>query len=311
MSNSLSSTPSVNREITYEEGLALIDDFYENHNISASPDTPEIAPKFTPTFDHARITTRTQAADEARTAAAIAQLTCSPPVGPSKTSPILPSSPPHDHNPHWPADAPISFLTSPVAITPAPLPTPVTSFSNPTTAGASYIASIPSPLQSPTTSPVAAVTTPIQPPTTPATAPPKANIPSTTATPTTTPMTTGSNKAAKKTTTDTPYTPATTVPISTRNVKKQRCLRCVRQHAACNIDIQHPCHRCAAVGDECIPRPEKQPGNAAAATAAAGGARRKSSSAAAAATPSTRAGSEKNAVLVSARPTPTALSWQL
>ncbi|KAL0259632.1 hypothetical protein SLS55_005369 [Diplodia seriata] len=61
-----------------------------------------------------------------------------------------------------------------------------------------------------------------------------------------------SSKALKKKATDSPGSA-----LAPRSVKKLRCVRCVKQHGACDLDTKHPCTRCAkakVAPEECVPR---------------------------------------------------------
>ncbi|KAL1634046.1 hypothetical protein SLS58_010840 [Diplodia intermedia] len=174
MANSFGWTPSRNQDISFEDGLALIDAFYEGPNRDALPGTmmpPSISP---PLPDATQAAGLAQTIDEARTAAAIAQL------------------------PDSPVDRSITNKQTKIHV-------PILSAG--TGARPSSVA--------------------------------KENK-------------NPSSKALKKKATDSPGSAS-----APRSVKKLRCVRCVKQHGACDLDTKHPCSRCAkakVAPEECVPR---------------------------------------------------------
>ncbi|OJD30833.1 mucin-2-like [Diplodia corticola] len=314
MANPFSWTPSRNQDMSFEDGLALIDAFYEGPDRDAVPGTTMPPPTSPPVADSAQTVGRDQVTDDARTAIAIAQLPDSP-IDRHNTNKraILPSSPPEqDHpqwQPHWTIGLPPSF-TSPPNVTIAPPPSPATGLV-PTIQSASFpvashIKSSASPQlsrvtppntfaredDSPTvtTSKAGSSSLATSKNTSPDLSTPKIDSPILTATPisinapafrkTPIPLPTSftvtkpqtpilsaaartssvakenkppSSKALKKKATDSPNSAST----ASRSVKKQRCVRCVKQHGACDLDTKHPCTRCAKANvapEECVPR---------------------------------------------------------
>lgn len=323
----------------------MIDNFYDSPGHSEPLRIPDVEPAAADRFDSTKAVDNALEVDNARTAAAIAQLSHSPVAHPSKDPPILPSSPPREYppqwQPHWTHNRPLAFTSSPIAFTNPPPPTPIAGFS--TTAGptpfavASHIRPMPSPLQSKAPSP----NTTFSKTNSPSVASSKETSPifsaSNTASPTLSMSKTGSpaptetstpvltpamartnsnpvftpvapragipaipspslqktvmssispsaaipkpiqkenaparNKVAKKHATDSPTAAPSPVkptptPSAPRSVKKSRCVRCVKQHGACDLDARRPCDRCAKAGlsaAECIPReykPKKKP----------------------------------------------------
>ncbi|KAF4535082.1 hypothetical protein BFW01_g9858 [Lasiodiplodia theobromae] len=308
MSNPLSWTPSRNQDLSYEDGLALIDDFYENSNRDAPPATTMPPPISPLDADSIKTTGCARATDEDRSAAVISQLPHSPVDRYTPNAhPPLPSSPPQPDQPEWQSHwnfLPPAFTSSP-NVTNAPPPTPTTGFTISTQSApipvASHIKSSPSPQPSRGTSPntfvrednsstlttskagspslatskntspdlpAQKIDSPISTATpvvrkTPIPLPPMPSME--TKAPTLVPLLSArtssvakenkapSNKALKKTATDSPSSASATP----RTVKKQRCVRCVKQHGACDLDTKHPCSRCAKANvapEECVPR---------------------------------------------------------
>lgn len=310
MSNPLSWTPSRNQDLSYEDGLALIDDFYENSNRDA-PSTTTMPPSISPPdADSIKTTGCARATDEDRTAAAIAQLPHSPVDRYTPNArPALPSSPPQPDRPQGQSHWTFGFTSSP-NVTNAPPPTPTAGFTISTQSApipvASHIKSSPSPQPSRGTSPhtfvrednsstlttskagspspatskntspdlpaqkidspiLTATPTSVHPPVMRKTPIPLPLPSMDTKAPTLVPLPSArtssvakenkapSSKALKKTATDSPGSASATP----RTVKKQRCVRCVKQHGACDLDTKHPCSRCTKANvapEECVPR---------------------------------------------------------
>ncbi|KAH7055596.1 hypothetical protein B0J12DRAFT_738322 [Macrophomina phaseolina] len=329
MSDNVGWTPRRNREISYEEGLAMIDNFYDG-SVHFEPlqalDT-HTATAMNADLKHVRIAAQAREADDARTAAAIAQLSHSP-FAHSKDSPTLPTSPPLEHppqwQPQWNQNRSLAFTSSPVAVSSAPPQTPIMGFPMTTASTpfvvASHARAMPSSLQSmapspdtitsktdspafassketspifsasntaspsfstsmagsptltdtptPVLTPALARTnsnsilTPTIPranaPAMPSSSSPKSSLPyiSPSALPK---KESAPNKVAKKHATDSPTASTTSAPA--RVPKKSRCIRCVKQHGACDLDFKRPCDRCAKAGLSaagCVPREYKR-----------------------------------------------------